>query len=99
MNLRMFDGPSASSPALVSRVRERVDRALRHVSERIVEVRVWFADTHAGRSGHDTRCRIVAQVARRSPIVVESCSADAYRAADVAAGKLRRAVEHRLGNR
>lgn len=99
MDVRMFDGPAPTSPALVERVTRRVDQALRRVAQRILEVQVWFADVNHGKHGSDRRCRIVAQVARRSPIVVESHAADFYRAADVAAAKLRRAAEHRLTHR
>lgn len=96
MNVRLFDGPAETSPALMSRVQARIDRALKNVAQRVVEVRVWLADVNAAKGGLDKRCRIVAQVARRSPIVVESRSSDAYHAVDRAASKLRHAVERRL---
>ncbi len=99
MDVRLFDGPAESSPALLERVTRRVDQALRHVAGRIVEVHVWFGDVNGNKGGVDKRCRIVAQVARRAPIVVESHDVDFYRAADGAAAKLRRAAEHRLNPR
>lgn len=99
MDVRLFDGPAESSPALLERVTRRIDQALRHVAERVVEVHVWFTDINRGKGSVDKRCRIVAQVARRSPIVVESHGVDFYRAADGAAAKLRRAAEHRLNHR
>ncbi|MBL8746352.1 MAG: HPF/RaiA family ribosome-associated protein [Phycisphaerae bacterium] len=96
MDVRLFDGPADSSPALLARVTRRIDQALKHVAQHVVRVQVRFTDINGEKKGVDKRCRIVAQVAKRSPIVVESYSTDYYRAADAAATKLRRAAEHRL---
>jgi ribosome-associated translation inhibitor RaiA len=94
MNIRLFDGPLSTSQALLARVERKIQRALREMSDRIVEVQVWIRDQGA-HGPRGKRCRIVAQVAHRGPIVVDSVEDDFYRAVDAAAAKLHRAAERR----
>lgn len=99
MNVRLFDGPIRTSPALFQRVHRRIEHALRRVAERVSDVQVWITDLNAQRGGVDKRCRIVASVAHSAPIVVDAHESDYYRAVDAAAAKLHRAAEHRLARK
>lgn len=99
MTVMLFDGAMPTSPALLERVRRRVERSLRFFARRVGQVRVWLTDLNSRKGGVDKRCRIVACVSHAAPIVVESRDADCYRAVDAAAAKLERAARHRLGRR
>lgn len=96
MNVRLYDGPVETSPALLARLGRRMEQALGHLATRIGEVRVWLTDLNAARGGADKCCRIVAHVPRHGPLVVESREDDYYRAVDAATAKLQRAATRRL---
>lgn len=99
MNIKLFDGPIDTSSAMLDRVSRRVVQALRRVADRIGEVQVRLSDLNGGKGGVDKRCRIVAQVAHNTPIVVDYQDTDYYRAIDGAAARLRHAAERRLRRR
>lgn len=95
MKIRLFDGPFSTSPSLLERADRKIERALRIISDQIVSVHVWIRD----QGNREKRCRIVAQVANRGPIVVDSVETDYFRAVDAAAARLHSAAEHRLHRR
>lgn len=96
MNVRLYDGPVSTSPALLERVLRKIHRSLKHVAGRIGDVHVWITDLNGRKGGMDKRCRIVAEVVRHGRLAVESRDGDYYRAVDAAAAKIGRAAEHRL---
>lgn len=95
MLVRLFDGSIRTTPALLTRVTDKVSHALAAVASRVVEVTVRIADENAAKGGRDKRCRIVAQLAHAKPVIVEAHHSDYYAAVDAAAAKLKRAANHR----
>lgn len=99
MNIRLFDGPIATTPSLLDAVQRRVAHALRHVTRAVSEVEVRLFDSNAAKGGVDKVCRIVAHLPHAQPVVVEQRGADYYGVIDGAASRLKRAAEHRLSRR
>jgi hypothetical protein len=89
------DGPS--SPALDERTRETLMSALGHLAERLTRVEVHLGDENSRKAGPaDKRCMLEARPKGLDPIAVEVFGADYYGVVHEAAGKLRRALQHRF---
>ncbi|MBL0926737.1 MAG: HPF/RaiA family ribosome-associated protein [Phycisphaerales bacterium] len=96
MQIRLFDGPMATSSAVLDRITSRLTHALQRFGSRIREVEVRLADVNGGKGGDDKRVRMLAHVAGLAPVAVEAHHHDYYAAIDGAADKLKRAVTHSI---
>lgn len=80
--------------------RERVGRrlgfALGRFGDRVGRVAVHLIDLNGPRGGVDKRCRVVAEVLGRGPVVVEDTNASLTAAIDRAADRVGQAVRRRL---
>lgn len=87
-----------SSDALEQHTREQLDSAIGHFDDRLTRVEVHFGDENSTQKsgGNDKRCTIEARPRGRDPIAVETHANDFYPAVNDAAGKLKRALAHRL---
>ncbi len=84
--------------ALVTRVEDTVQRALRHFEDRITRVEVHLSDENAGKSGpHDKRCVMEARLEGRQPIAATDEASTLDQATRGAAEKLARLIESQLG--
>lgn len=85
------------SPALSQHVEEQVEKALKHVSERVTRVEVHLHNDKQKRDGpQDKRSLMEARIAGDQPLAIESRSDDIYKAVKESAEKLGRAVNHRI---
>ena len=86
-----------SSEALSEYIRRVVEKAVSHVADQVTRVEVHIHDDKHGRRGKDdSRCTIEARIAGEKPLAVEARAADIYKAVTRSAGKLGRAVAHRV---
>ena len=85
--------------AIRSHVEERTATALGWAGRFIGKVTVRLEDVNADRGGIDKRCRIVADVKRRQPIITEVVSNDLYAAIDEAESRMRQVARRRLERR
>lgn len=88
----------AWSAALARRAEEKATRAISHLGWTITRVDVHFADDSSPgkHTPNDKRCTMEARPAGKQPVAVEGRADDWFAAVDAAAGKLKRALEHRL---
>ena len=82
---------------LVQEVEEGVRSSLKHVEKRITRVEVHLSDVNAEKGGRDIRCLMEARVAGLDPVAVDELGVDLQGAVRGAAGKLKRALDSRLG--
>jgi len=85
------------STALADHVRAKLGPVERKLGEHLTRLEVFFKDVNAGKGGPDTACTMEAHPRGMAPVAVEAMAEDAYAAAHAAAGKLERALEHRIG--
>jgi ribosome-associated translation inhibitor RaiA len=85
------------SDTLEDHARHQIDHSIGRHAGRVTRVEVHIADDNAHKHGpSDKRCMLEARPAGMHPIAVESRAADFYAAVSDAAGKLGRALAHRL---
>lgn len=96
MLLQVNFGDVEHSDALESWSRERVQKQLGHLTDRLTRVEVHLRDDNsAAKSSHDDkRCVMEARIAGRRPLAVEHSGGDMYKVIDETAGKLSRAVKN-----
>jgi ribosome-associated translation inhibitor RaiA len=82
---------------VTGRVEREVRDALKHVASQVTRVEVHLEDHNGPKAGVHLRCLIEVRLAGLKPMVVEHLAPGAGEAITGAAGKLERAVEHRLG--
>lgn len=82
---------------LVREVKETVARSLQRFGERITRVEVHLSDVNAEKGGRDIRCVMEARAAGLDPVAVDELAEDVEQAVRGAVGKLRRALDSRLG--
>lgn len=87
------------SDALEDHVRGKLGRVERLFGERLTQVRVFLKDVNAAKGGVDKTCTMEARPAGLEPVAVEARDTDLYLAVRDAAGKLEKAVEHRIGRK
>ena len=85
------------SDALENHVREKLEKVARRFGERITRIEVYYKDVNADKGGADKVCTLEARLAGLAPVAVEARHEDMYLAAQEAAQKLAKAIEHRLG--
>lgn len=86
-------------PSLGAYAERRLTTALQRFGARIPTVTVRLIDENGPKKGVDKRCQVAVTVNRAKPILVEEHDADAYKAIDLAADRVRRAVTQLLGRR
>lgn len=96
MLLQVNFGDVEHSDALESWARERVEKQLGHLMDRLTRVEVHLRDDNsaAKSSNDDKRCVMEARIAGRRPLAVEDSGGDMYKVIDETAGKLSRAVKN-----
>lgn len=87
------------SEALEQHVHAKLATVARKHGDDITRLEVHFKDVNAGKGGPDTTCTMEAHPRGMPPVAVEALAEDAYGAAHAAAGKLERALDHRIGRR
>ena len=85
------------SPMLDEHVGNRLRRVERMFGERLTDVQVFLKDVNADKGGVDKSCLMEARPAGMEPVVVEARNTDIYLSVRDAAGKLEKAIEHRIG--
>lgn len=85
------------SEALDEHVRRKLARVDRRYGEHVTRVRVYLKDVNAAKGGIDKVCTMEARPAGLDPVAVEAQDVDVRTAVQDAAGKLDRALGHRLG--
>lgn len=84
------------SAALDQHIQDKLAGVSRRFGDRLTRIRVHLKDVNADKGGIDKLCSMEARPAGRDPVGIEAQDDDAYRAVGDAAGKLERALEHRL---
>jgi len=85
------------SEALENHLRDKLGRLEKRFGERVTRIEAHFKSDNGGRGDSDTRCVLEAHPAGMDAVVVEADAEDAYVAAQAAAGKLEKAIDHRVG--
>jgi hypothetical protein len=96
MRLEMYGHNIGLSEAARVHIASRVEFALGRFGARINRVRILLADLNGPRGGIDKRCRMIAELLRAGPVVVEHRAAGWGAAVAGAAGRLGHAVRRRL---
>lgn len=97
MQIQINFGDVTSSDAISQRVESAIQHSLEHVADRVTRVEVHLHDENADKPGpHDKRVVMEARPAGFDPLAVEHHGSDLYKVIDETAGKLGRAVKHKL---
>ena len=86
-------------PALGAYAERRFLTALQRFQKRIPSVVVRLIDDNGPKRGVDKRCQVSATVLRANPVLIEEKDTDPYRAIDLAADRVARAVTRVIGRR
>lgn len=83
---------------LAERVKQMVEDAIGHLSDRITRIEVHLNDENSRKGGeHDKRCMLEARLAGLQPIAVTHMAETLAQAIDGATEKLEHALAHTLG--
>ena len=85
-----------STEAINDHINKTVAHAMEKNERQVTRVEVHLHDSNAKKGGVDKRCVMEARLAGHQPLAVEAIHADMYLAITDAAGKLQRAVSHKL---
>jgi len=86
------------SEALEARVSERINHTLGHFDEFITRIEVHLSDQNAHKSGaDDIQCKIEVRLEGTQPITVTAKHDDKAKAVDLAAQKMKAALDTKLG--
>jgi ribosomal subunit interface protein len=96
MQIQVNYGDITHSEAVDEFVTKEVQEALEHVQERVTRVEVHLRNLNGPKAGVDKRCTMEVRLSGQPPLVVEHDADDLYESVHLAAGKLERAVRHRL---
>lgn len=96
MQIQINAGDVQHSDAVDERIENEVRTALELFGERITRVEVHLRNLNGPKHGVDKRCVIEARLAGHDPLAVEADAEDLYQAVHLAAGKLERAVRHKV---
>ena len=96
MKIQINPGDVETSEAIDQRIRDEVEKALRHFAEQVTRVEVHLHDENGPKAGLDKRCKLEVRLAGHDPMMVEHDARDLYEAIHQAADKLERAVRHKL---
>jgi len=84
------------SEAVDRHIHDQLSHVEKRFGDRLTRLRVYMKDENARKGGVDKTCRIEARPAGFDPVAVEARHEDVYQAVRAAAGKLEKALEHRL---
>lgn len=87
------------SDALDQHIQSKLGRMERLFGDRLTRVQVFLKDINARKGGFDQSCTMEARAAGLEPIAVEATDTDMYLSVRDAAGKLEKAIEHRIGRK
>lgn len=87
------------SPAFSEHIQKRLHDALDRLSSLIAKVEFRVADLNGPRGGEDKLCSAVVALRQGNSIKVQVVDADAYRAVDEVARKLKQTLSRRKGRR
>jgi ribosomal subunit interface protein len=96
MQIQINTAQVKRSDAIVQRVHKELEAALEVFKDRITRVDVHLHDDNGAKGGVDKRCLLEARVAGQQPVAVEAATADLYDSIKQAAGKLERAIRHKI---
>jgi regulator of nucleoside diphosphate kinase len=96
MNIQIHASGLTLTDLLRQRLRSRLASALRPFLASVSRVSARLSDVNAGRGGPDKRCRLVASLPGRKPIVVDALHADPRASIDTAASRFRQALARAL---
>ena len=86
---------------LTDALRQHLDNELETVEkrygERITNLAVYLSDENGPKGGDDKVCKLEAHPRGMEPVAVSDVNADGYLAIKGAVGKLKKALEHRIG--
>lgn len=96
MQIQIHASDVSHSNAVEEHARHEVEHALKRFAEQVTRVEVHLHDDNGPKAGKDKRCVVEVRLAGHQPLAVEGQAADIYEAVRVAAGKVERAVQHKL---
>ena len=96
MQVQINFGDVQKSEAVSSAVTEQLNDSLRLYRDRITRVEVHLRDDNGPKAGVDKRCLLEARLAGMEPLAVEARGTDIYQVITEAAGKLERAIRHKV---
>lgn len=82
---------------LIREVENTVTSSLQRFAKRVTRIEVHISDVNAEKGGRDTRCVMEARAAGLDPVAVDALARDVDGAVRGATGKLKRALDTRLG--
>lgn len=77
-------------------VEQRLAEAVEHFPDRLTRIEVHLKDLNGGKAGVDKRCTLEARPRGMEPLAVTQDSDNVAEAIRQAAGKLQRALKHRI---
>lgn len=99
MQIQINAGDVQHSDAIDEWIEEEVRNAMELFENQVTRVEVHLRNLNGPKHGVDKRCTMEARLAGLDPLAVEADSADLYQAVHLAAGKLARAVKHKVERR
>jgi ribosomal subunit interface protein len=96
MQIQIYASDVTHSSAIDEHVRAELDHALKRFNSQVTRVEAHLHDDNGPKSGKDKRCVLEVRLAGHQPMAVEGNAPDLYEAVRIAAGKLERAVAHKL---
>ena len=99
MQIQVNPGDFESTDAIDEHVNKELEGALRLFESQITRVEVHLRNNSGPRASAGKRCLLEARLAGHQPMAVEHDAPDLYLAITGAAGKLERAIRHKLERR
>ena len=96
MLIQVNPGDIEASPAVHTFIDEQLNQALKHIVDHVTRVEVHLHDDTAGKVNQDRRVTMEGRLRGMQPIAVEFADHDLYQAIRGAAGKLERALKHKI---
>jgi ribosome-associated translation inhibitor RaiA len=96
MQVQINFGDVQKSDAVASALNDQLNDSLRLFRDRITRVEVHLRDDNGPKAGVDKRCLLEARLAGMEPLAVEARGTDIYQVIIDAAGKLERAIRHKI---
>ncbi len=97
MQIQINPGDVEATESLEAHIENEIRDKLKHIADQVTRIEVHLHDTRGPKHGVDKRCMIEARLAGLDPIAVDHDSTQMYDAVEGAAGKLSRAINHKLG--
>jgi len=96
MQIQVNRGSINTTDAIVERIEQEVEKHMRLFREQVTRVEVHLHHDDGQNPGVDKKCLMEARLAGFDPLAVDHESEDLYAAITGAAGKLERAVRHKI---